>query len=348
MLNVGGTLFATTKMTLVTNSAYFQSKYSDVWKSDNGGEESEEVLFIDQDPDIFRTLLSFMRLGKIHSKDVTSEVLLQAQFLGINKLLLAARFAAEEEDLLEERTALFEAAKGAGLLDVPRAIRKEYARWVCVYPSRYKTHDATMPYITRISLGSISEDDDDPSFWTSFLDGMNYLSRNGYDILERQLSKDLESISESQPVDLCFSKLIMPEEAQNLEGIILRSQSKQRILFRKEFASFCFDKTTHRTTAKVACGGRDARDVKIYSIRSNRDEREIGTAKIREHELHYDSASTDDLGAMTWLQGEGYTKRENALGKICSIILALDRPEGSANDDEISPMFFSRPARLED
>jgi len=58
LLNVGGTKFSTSIMTLTSSSAYFQSLFSEEWANDRPNSPDDEV-FVDQDPVPFQILLSF-------------------------------------------------------------------------------------------------------------------------------------------------------------------------------------------------------------------------------------------------------------------------------------------------
>ena len=87
-VDVGGTKFITSVSTLTSNSTYFASLLSDNWIESNSGDHE---LFIDQDPDTFKVLLAYMREGIIEVKDINARALALAEFLGIEKLLLAAK-----------------------------------------------------------------------------------------------------------------------------------------------------------------------------------------------------------------------------------------------------------------
>jgi len=83
-LNVGGEKFFTASSTLISNSEYFAALLSDDWIS------SDEI-FLDQDPVAFRTLLTYMRCGVIKVDDIDIGVLILAEFLSVEKLLLAIK-----------------------------------------------------------------------------------------------------------------------------------------------------------------------------------------------------------------------------------------------------------------
>ena len=87
-VDVGGTKFITSVSTLTSNSAYFESLLSDNWIESNNGDDE---VFIDQDPDPFKVLLAYMRSGMVKIDDISTEVLILAEFLGVERLLLAVK-----------------------------------------------------------------------------------------------------------------------------------------------------------------------------------------------------------------------------------------------------------------
>ena len=87
-LNVGGTKFITSASTLISNSVYFESLLSGNWIESN---DSSEELFLDHDPTPFGILLAFMRKGMINVADIDTDVMMLAEFLGIEKLLTAIK-----------------------------------------------------------------------------------------------------------------------------------------------------------------------------------------------------------------------------------------------------------------
>lgn len=87
VLDVGGTKFIAAASTLTSSSTYFASLLSDHWIESNDGDE----LFIDQDPVAFGKLLAYMRRGMIKVEDIDTVLLVLAEFLGIEHLLLAVK-----------------------------------------------------------------------------------------------------------------------------------------------------------------------------------------------------------------------------------------------------------------
>jgi len=88
VLDVGGTKFITSSSTLTTNSAYFAALLSDNWIESNNGEDE---IFIDQDATPFSVLLAYMRQGNIEVDEINTKVLSLAEFLGMERLLLAIK-----------------------------------------------------------------------------------------------------------------------------------------------------------------------------------------------------------------------------------------------------------------
>jgi hypothetical protein len=96
-INVGGTIFATSKSMLMSNSSYFSSRFLIEWddqEDGDGDDDDDEITFIDQDPTAFKDILGFMRHGFINKTEITQLVLVQADFFGIETLLRAVKCAA--------------------------------------------------------------------------------------------------------------------------------------------------------------------------------------------------------------------------------------------------------------
>jgi hypothetical protein len=108
ILDVGGSKFTSAVTTLSSNSAYFAALFSAHWNT-NGNDDHDEnnnndtattdttafdEIFLDQDPRAFGKLLAYMRQGMINATDIDKNVLLLAEFLGVEHLLLAVRVRA--------------------------------------------------------------------------------------------------------------------------------------------------------------------------------------------------------------------------------------------------------------
>jgi hypothetical protein len=84
-INVGGTKFITSASTLTNNSAYFDSLLSGNWA------DSQQEIFLDRNPEAFAKLLDYMRDNIIKVKDIDANVLTLAEFLGVERLILAVK-----------------------------------------------------------------------------------------------------------------------------------------------------------------------------------------------------------------------------------------------------------------
>jgi len=94
IIDVGGTQFVSSKSTLSTNSSYFQALLSQTWTHETETETETNKnfdFFVDQNPNAFKVLLDFMRKGCIEVEQLTSDVLLQAEFLGMEDLIRAVK-----------------------------------------------------------------------------------------------------------------------------------------------------------------------------------------------------------------------------------------------------------------
>ena len=85
-VDVGGTKFITSVSTLTSNSTYFASLLSGNWS-----ESGDNEIFLDRNPSAFSTLIEYMREGMIKVDDIDESVLTLAEFLGVERLLLAVK-----------------------------------------------------------------------------------------------------------------------------------------------------------------------------------------------------------------------------------------------------------------
>jgi hypothetical protein len=74
---------------LTSNSSYFASLLSGEWME--SAENMEDDLFLDQNPNAFSKLLDFMRTGMIKVEDIDIYILFLAEYLGMEKLLVAVK-----------------------------------------------------------------------------------------------------------------------------------------------------------------------------------------------------------------------------------------------------------------
>ena len=85
-LNVGGERFVAAASTLTSHSQYFAALLSGDWV-----ESGDEELYVDQDPAAFRVLLGYMRRGLIKVEDIDEDVILLAEYLGLERLISAVK-----------------------------------------------------------------------------------------------------------------------------------------------------------------------------------------------------------------------------------------------------------------
>ena len=115
-LNVGGTVFETSRNTLAANSSYFSRLLSTDWAN----AAADDDYFLDRDPDAFRLLLQFMRHNNLlailpqEEPHLCIAVLLEAEYLGVEKLLQDAKALARRNC---GRSALADAAAEAAAFD---------------------------------------------------------------------------------------------------------------------------------------------------------------------------------------------------------------------------------------
>lgn len=97
-IDIGGTLFRVSRTTLTNSSAYFESMLSARWRGSDAtsdDDSDQDVIFVDQDPTAFETLLTYMRLGVVHlhkhDEFLSKKILMLAEFLGINGFLVSVK-----------------------------------------------------------------------------------------------------------------------------------------------------------------------------------------------------------------------------------------------------------------
>ena len=93
-LDVGGSLFYTSKSTLSGGSSYFSRNFSDEWQ---GMAAEDDPIFLDRDADAFRALLSCLRAGRAllpTGRDLAVRLLLEAEYFGADAILNDAKLLA--------------------------------------------------------------------------------------------------------------------------------------------------------------------------------------------------------------------------------------------------------------
>eukprot|EP00956_Cyclotella_meneghiniana_P026871 scaffold59152_cov76-Cyclotella_meneghiniana.AAC.7 len=215
VLNVGGTRFSTSITTLSNSSAYFESLFSHEWAESRDNGDGEEV-FVDQDPEPFRVLLSYMRLGKVEALELTLSVLLQAKFFGMERLLAAVRYVARRSD---EDSPLLAAARAAEIVAKEDLRDVSFGREIVAVVEQESTEEPTQNRT-----------------YTTFIDGLNWLHRRGFTKYEQKADIDLDGGYDEYIGLLHFSKIAADnnyteDHANTIIGAAISTREK------KEFAA---------------------------------------------------------------------------------------------------------------
>eukprot|EP00591_Stephanopyxis_turris_P002839 CAMPEP_0195524048 /NCGR_PEP_ID=MMETSP0794_2-20130614/23674_1 /TAXON_ID=515487 /ORGANISM="Stephanopyxis turris, Strain CCMP 815" /LENGTH=379 /DNA_ID=CAMNT_0040654191 /DNA_START=206 /DNA_END=1346 /DNA_ORIENTATION=- len=332
VLDVGGATFTTAISTLVSNSIYFNSLFSELWSHEEI--DHDEPIFIDQDPEPFAILLSFMELDMLRAKKLTRDVLFQAEFLGMERLINAIKCTAHlnmnptfsESD--EEAISAFDAkhngivgAISSGILPayITKYVQsKEFAIIMVFDPGEchFEIFDDLVIELTA-PLHAI-----DPSHQQNstamgkvpncctFLDALNWLHRRGFTTREQdfeeanvQGSNVLETI-----LNLSFSRITNQRGLTESLSQIIINETHEVVEDRKEFACILIP-TDERVSVEADIG--DSHEFNI----TRPDETTASIINISE--VGYTSLSE----AMNWLQENSYHKRETDLEVIYNKVI---------------------------
>lgn len=264
-IDVGGSVFVTSTSTLQFHSTYFASRFSSQWKSDdNSDEKEEETFFLDQDPQAFSILLSYMRTGCIDQADLTKAVLAMSEFLGLTELIKAVKYTAfcylHPEQLVdetgkiiveeEEICRMFDEKHG-GLLDALRS---------GLLPASVQPPETTRGprevaqltiYMTKITTGNpiwgdslftkvcVGESQSMVPGCHSFLDGLNWLHRHGFVRKEKRPPSVNVIIDRHIKSRFWFSRSLNDENISKITSnciVFSNTYASQRSLQRKQFA----------------------------------------------------------------------------------------------------------------
>ena len=236
VLNVGGTRFSTSITTLSNSSAYFESLFSHEWAESRDNGDGEEV-FVDQDPEPFRVLLSYMRLGKVEASELTLPVLLQAKFFGMERLLAAVRYVARRSD---EDSPLLAAARAAEI--VAKVDKRDFARLCLIHKNmcfdgQEDLRDVSFGReIVAVVEQESTEEPTQNRTYTTFIDGLNWLHRRGFTKYEQKADIDLDGGYDEYIGLLHFSKIAADnnyteDHANTIIGAAISTREK------KEFAA---------------------------------------------------------------------------------------------------------------
>ena len=174
VVDVGGTRFSTSTSTLTASSSYFQRLFSDRWAS------SDDECFLDGDPEPFAILLSYMRRGHLDlPESLAQRVLLEAEFLGVDSLLVEVKARAHrnlhsgcQDSSDADAAASFDAEHG-GLRDALRSGVLP-ARYYAPLPQPPPPPEPKVvqlfpaPGGMRVKVWKAGDDDDDDDNWTNF------------------------------------------------------------------------------------------------------------------------------------------------------------------------------------
>eukprot|EP00956_Cyclotella_meneghiniana_P037931 scaffold146825_cov42-Cyclotella_meneghiniana.AAC.1 len=233
VLNMGGTRFSTSITTLSNSSAYFESLFSHEWAESRDNGDGEEV-FVDQDPEPFRVLLSYMRLGKVEASELTLPVLLQAKFFGMEQLLAAVRYVARRSD---DESPLLAAARAAEI--VPKVDKRDFARLCLIHKNMCFDGQEDLDVSDGREIVAVVEQDEEATqtrTYMTFIDGLNWLHRRGFTRYEQKADIDLDGGYDEYIGLLHFSKIATDnnyteDHANTIIGATISTREK------KEFAA---------------------------------------------------------------------------------------------------------------
>mmetsp|Transcript_28525 Transcript_28525/g.44364 ORF Transcript_28525/g.44364 Transcript_28525/m.44364 type:complete len:384 (+) Transcript_28525:112-1263(+) len=363
VLDVGGTHFVTSISTLSFQCDYFASLFRTEWGYTNEEElDQSEMppLFVDQDPEPFRILLSFMRKGWLYATDLSIDVLSLADFLGMSKLLMAVKirafqnmhpeFVEDDDEAISRFDLAYQTIMGAisaGVLPLYLTTcmnrRKEFVSLVISVDSVYQNNlpgglhaGVFAAKKTYAPLEQTQQHDMVPNCST-FLDALNWLGRQGFTTEERSLAK-YYAFSDRALNEIVLSResfsVQRNVQSSSLSCMILEKvgshsdQSTSRgIGGRREFAMITYDKI-HRSSLLADLG-------RPTEVEYNRNRFITRIESVED---------VDVIGeAMSWLHRHGYTERETMWEDFYSTV--LNKAQVSAGRE---CLIFSRPFECKD
>jgi hypothetical protein len=278
-----------------------------------------------------------MRLGSIDSTKITEDVLLQADFLGMDRLLAAVKcvayfnmnpnFTGSDEEAVAGFDLKYQGITEAFSLGVlPKYLtdqkgqKKEYASITIRKPSvAHGESCITEMYVDVHVLGNVF----DPSVEESqgiihavpdchhFLDALNWLHRHGYTVRE----KDTESIhkgSHSFQYLLFSKKLQQMNACKGLSSLIRTNTKAMQEDDCKQFAALVYSQheltSEGRTDVQADVGNFFDCECSYYDGDTLIEETWLTQMSNREH--------NSLMCGMNWLHKEGYTTQEDALGAL--------------------------------
>ena len=338
-LDVGGRIFKVAPSTLGSNSIYFQDLLRDHLDTPH-----DEPIFVDQDPDPFADLLSFMRIGCMQADKLTTSVLLLAEFLGMDRLLSAVKFRAfcnlnpcfpgSEEEAIRSFDAAYSSIREAiasgklpKALTTPLQEPKEYCSLVLfrkdsrAFINAPDGDDVLFLHsepVACVCLGwkpsrdgsRINYEEVRGEGCITFLDCLNWLSKNGFRTYERDVNITFNDVYRCWK-NLIFSRISKGacwENRSDLSKIILDPDGgNDTFLPEKRYALLVPGLASQYLGVYIKADVGNQEDLSI-SIEQHGARREASTISME--------CGESVLKAMGWLQKWGYTKRETPLEEI--------------------------------
>lgn len=335
-LNVGGKSFTSSVVTLASNSTYFEALFSKEWREDD-----DTPVFVDQDSDPFSVLLSFMRLGSVNCKDLDVKVLLQAEFLGVSTLLAAVKcvaycnlnpeFAGNDDEAVAAFDSEYQSIQQAVSSSIlPRYLmerkkgRKEYARLVGYY-TQMQCLTGVCDIVVQLRAPAYiadpaSEEKDSVETGVvaecrTFLDALNWLSRNGFTSREEGIEKIEVQNGNDDLLLLTFSRHKKAERSVGELHLKIINDGKTREEDGwKEYAIF------------IACYLNEC--VIRADVGEKNEERITGDAgdSVCTSRISTIQGINNVQEAMNWLQKESYTERESSMEKLYGVVVTEIAP----------------------
>ena len=314
VLDVGGTEFVTSTITLKACSSYFQTLFSDQWLSTAADATESRTIFIDQSPDAFQILLDYMREGCIECKYLTRKVILLSEFLGLEKLIAEIKatayaninptFTGTNEEavfLFNQSYGSFKGALSEGILPTFLSTYKDSDMKEFASITFNKKDGEKFPFMSF-------EANKFPNGPRSFESSLTWIHGLGFTSLEDVNRKAL--MDGAELVELPFSKsIIQPLSVRFITGgdaaaddegetsVISGKKTRPSVVYRKEFARlFC-----SRNPVVLFAS--------IIEIKEN-------VTCVRRHSKTF--SHVDD--AKTWLHKESFIQNERELEDFYSSV----------------------------
>ncbi|KAL7450030.1 hypothetical protein ACHAWC_004486 [Mediolabrus comicus] len=258
-LDVGGVTFHSTVATLAAKSCYFASQLSGKYK-DTACDGVTRV-FLDHDPDSFRTLLAYMREGMIDAAAVDRGVLLLAEYLQMEELLVATKARAYQNltgSMMKESAAaeMFDETYGGIRSALTRGIlpesmkedpskgkkKKKFAILIieseCDYEEPFNA-DTLIEKVRILQVNNEDETEDIVYEDLRIVGALNWLYSNGY-------TEQIDSMHDMirRTLSITFSGFV-ENENKNEPGVFTPEIRFDYFKYAKEFAMVGFPSGSH-------------------------------------------------------------------------------------------------------